>query len=70
MIVASAHGVKIIKENDTLYARYDRGEIVPEFVDVEISQIEADRILKSEKDAYSVIINTQNENRPLKKAMS
>lgn len=70
MIVASAHGVKIIKENDTLYARYDRGEIVPQFVDVEINQDEADIILKSEKDAYSVIVKTQNENRPLRKATS
>ncbi|TWB13081.1 hypothetical protein FBZ89_12148 [Nitrospirillum amazonense] len=63
MIIANAHGVKIIKENDTLYARYDRGEIVPEFVDVEINQEEADRILKSERDAYFVIMQTQNENR-------
>lgn len=28
--ITNAHGVEIIRENNTLYARYDLGRIVPE----------------------------------------
>lgn len=68
MIIASAFGVKIIRKDGSLYARYDRGEIVPDFVDVEITQDECERIQKSENDAYSVLLETQNQNRKVFKA--
>lgn len=54
--VFSDFGIEIIEREATLYIRYDAGGIVAQMREDVISEAEANRAMKSENDAYHVLL--------------
>lgn len=62
-VVFSDFGVAIIEREGRFFARYDAGDIAVQSREDEISEYEAERIKKSEKDAYEVLLACQRRQR-------
>lgn len=58
-LVFSGHGVVMLRRGDDFFIRYDSGELVPNEVEVQVSQEQAERAQLSESDAYDVLLATQ-----------
>lgn len=58
-VIFSNYGVEIIKREGRFLIRYDAGEIVVEVREDEITEEEAAKAQKSEKDAYEVLLACQ-----------
>ena len=52
-------GVEIIERDGRFFVRYDAGEIATQFREDEISKDEAAKVLRSEEDAYEVLLACQ-----------
>lgn len=57
------HGIEVFREGDAYLIRYDAGEIADRLEDMAVSQADAERAMRSERDAYEVIIAGQNAQR-------
>lgn len=60
--VFEGYGIGIVKKDEKLFLRYDAGEIVSDYREIEISQEDAEKAQKSSQGAYEVIIAYQNKN--------
>jgi len=58
-VMFSGFGVTIIERDGRLFALYDAGEIAVQLRENEISEHEARKMQKSEKDAYEVLLACQ-----------
>lgn len=58
-VIFSGFGVTVIARDGRRFVRYDAGELPVEWREEEISDDEAARIRKSEKDAYAVLLACQ-----------
>ena len=50
------YGIEIFKRDGHFFIKYDAGEIVGRFEEVEVSEQEARKAQKSESDAYRVLL--------------
>lgn len=55
-LLFSGFGVQVFGANDRLWVRYDAGELVDEWVEVEVSAEEFHKLQRSESDAYEVLL--------------
>ncbi|PQQ65693.1 hypothetical protein [Acetivibrio saccincola] len=55
-LVFSGFGIEIIKREGKFFVRYDSGETVSNMIEKEITEDEAIKAQKSEKDAYEVLL--------------
>lgn len=51
------YGITLVDRDGTLFALFDSGKFVPEYLEAEISMDEAVIIKKSQEDAYKVIMS-------------
>lgn len=58
-VVFTGFGIEIIKRGGRFFARYDAGELAVQPREDEITEEEALRAQKSEKDAYEVLLACQ-----------
>jgi len=58
-IIFEGHGIEIIKCNDKFFLCYDRGELVIDVVELQISEDEASKAMESEAAAYEVILQAR-----------
>lgn len=58
-VLFSGYGVEVIRKEGAIYIRYDAGEIVPKFVESQITEEEFYKAIKSPQDAYEVILSIQ-----------
>lgn len=56
-------GIIIVERGEKLYLQFDAGHFNIKYVECEITEEEATKAQKSEKDAYEVIIALENEKR-------
>ena len=54
--VFTGHGIEIFRDGDRFSIRYDAGEIVVDYREIEVSRAEAIKAMRSERDAYDVLI--------------
>ena len=54
--IFSGFGIEIFKRDGRHFIRYDAGEIVVQFREEEITEDEAIKAQKSEKDAYEMLL--------------
>ena len=50
------YGIEIFKRDGRYFIKYDAGEIVGRFVEVEVTEQQALKAQKSESDAYHVLL--------------
>ena len=50
------HGIEVYRYGERFWIRYDAGEIVQSYREVEVSHAEAMRAMQSEHDAYDVLV--------------
>lgn len=62
-LIFSDYGIEISMENGRYYLNYDEGELVPKFRTIEVSLNQVEKAKLSPKDAYEVIIASQNKER-------
>lgn len=62
-VIFSRYGIDIIERDSKLYIKYDSGHFSIKEIESEITEDESLKAQKSEKDAYKVIIATQNRER-------
>jgi len=55
-LIFSGFGIKIFKHNGKFFVRYDSGQSVSYTIEKEITEEEAIKAQKSEKDAYEMLI--------------
>ncbi len=55
-LIFSGYGIEIIKRDGRFVVRYDSGEIVSNIIEKEITEDEAIKAQKSEKDAYEMLL--------------
>lgn len=60
-IINEKYGCQILERDGILFIRFDEGEIVVNTVEYEITKVQAEKAMKSEKDAYEVILSLQNK---------
>jgi len=58
-LIFSGYGIEIFKREDHSFIRYDAGEIVVQIREVEVTEEEATKAQKSEKDAYEILLTCQ-----------
>lgn len=58
-LIFSDYGVEILERAGKLLLRYDAGELVGQMREDEITMQEAEKAMRSEKDAYEVILACQ-----------
>ena len=63
--VFEGFGIEILKRDNHLFVRYDAGHFAVKMVEAEITEYEAQKAQKSERDAYEVILETQKRTRKL-----
>lgn len=56
ILLFEAFGVHVYGAQDRYWARYDAGELADDWVEVEISAEEVQRLKRSERDAYEVLL--------------
>ena len=52
-------GIEILMRGGQLFAKYDAGELVTEMMELEITEYEAEKAQKSERDAYEVLLEAE-----------
>ena len=55
------HGIEVFRDGESFLLRYDAGEIADRLEDIVVSRADAYRSMRSESDAYDVIISWQND---------
>lgn len=55
-IIFSDFGIEIVKRNSQFFVRYDSGTAVARICEDEITEDEAKKAKKSERDAYEVLL--------------
>ena len=55
-LIFSGFGIEIIKREGRFFVKYDSGEIVSNVIEKEITEDEAIKAQKSEKDAYEMLL--------------
>lgn len=58
-LVFSGFGIEIIKKEGKFFVKYDSGEIVSKVIEKEITEEEAIKAQKSEKDAYEMLLSRE-----------
>lgn len=58
-IVFEGYGMTLLRRNGQFIIRYDAGELVDKIEEIEVSEQEAQRAMRSERDAYEVILAHQ-----------
>lgn len=61
-IINEKYGCQIIAKNETLYIRFDEGEIAIKYIDYEISKEESIEAMQNEESAYQVCLRAQLRN--------
>jgi hypothetical protein len=61
-LVFSCSGIEVFSRAGKLHVRWDAGGIVTQMREAEISAAEADRLRKSERDAYEVLLDVDRRN--------
>ncbi len=59
-VIYSENGIEIVEDGGKIFVIYDAGEIVVAMRRSEITEAEAKKAMMSERDAYEVILETQN----------
>ena len=65
MVVFEEYGIEIIIREDKYYMRYDAGELLVEFVEIEITRIEAEQAQQGPQNAMEIIWYYKNKKRGL-----
>lgn len=55
------YGIEIIERKGKYFLRYDAGELLCKYEELNVTPEDAEKAQLSEKDAYEVIIKYQNE---------
>lgn len=63
-IVFSGFGCTILCRDGRYFIRYDSGGIASWLLENEISTADVEKAMKSEKDAYEVILSAERERKP------
>ena len=61
MVIFEDYGIEIILRENRYFIKYDAGELLIKYEEIEITKEEADRAQQGEKNAYEVIIWYQNK---------
>jgi hypothetical protein len=62
-VLFSGNGVIILRRNGKMIMQFDSGEIISKTIEVEISEEEAQKAQKSEKDALELILECEKDDR-------
>ncbi len=65
MVIFNDSGDQIIKRNETYYLRADISHIVEEFIEIEISKEDAEKIVRDATYADKVVWDYRNKKRGL-----
>lgn len=60
-LIFSDYGIQIYECDGRYFVQYDDGEMVVHMHEEEISKEEVNKIMKSENDAYEVLLACQNK---------
>lgn len=53
----SDYGITLVERHGKIIALFDSGELVPQYLEAEISEEEAGKVKNSQQDAYEVIMS-------------
>lgn len=59
-LIFSDYGIDVYHKNGKFYAKYDAGELVVDYQEVEITEIQVDLIKAGPDSAYKVLVELQN----------
>lgn len=51
------YGITLVDRDGKIFALFDSGELVPEYLEAEINEKEAEKVQKSQRDACEVMIS-------------
>ena len=54
--VFNGYGIRVLKREGRLYVEYDAGGTAVQIREVEVTEAETEKAMKSERDAYEVLI--------------
>jgi hypothetical protein len=60
--IFSDYGIEVFQKENKFLIRFDAGEIVSRYVEIEVTKKDAELAQTSPKYAYDVIIKNQNKN--------
>jgi len=55
------YGITLVDRDGKIFALLDSGELVPEYLEAEINEEEAEKVQKSQRDACEVIISLSDK---------
>lgn len=55
--IFSDYGITLVERHGKIIALFDSGELVPQYLEAEISEEEAGKVKNSQQDAYEVIMS-------------
>lgn len=55
-VIFENFGIVVIERNGKFYVQYDSGESASRMIEKEITEAEAEKAMKSERDAYEMLL--------------
>lgn len=60
-LIFEDYGITLLKRGDKFFIRYDAGELVAQFEEVEVSELQAIKAQQGERQAYEVLLEVQRK---------